>query len=534
LQQFSNPTSTEVGTLFNEKADRLRQKGETMTYIILPILLILCLVLHSVPLQVHSQMTKLLPKEERERRFDVMQRHERELRQNPDVLGLLPTEEGITIITDRPQGMPKEIEGVPVKTIAPPPTLPPPPGAIVLKPNGAREELKAGEPCPEGFHEDSKYRWRFCVSWDNPEPIPSAIMTPPIFGVPYEEAEKIFERNLDRIHQIPGVSGLSLGGDGITIETDQPALVPNSIEGLPVRVTPPQMYEPLSHTGTSELPSLEGGVMIGNSFIANGMTEPAFSKGTMAGVVLSDGKPWGISAAHILARCVAPPPCQVCDSPNACTSTGTPATKLNQCPHYQGETIRRTPEGTISPVMGVVSRWTPHGGPTSDNMAFFIDSDQTEGNGSLSVSRKIEFQSTFTGLEAEPMKDDQVTFVGSKTHSFAGTVADTNFSKTRDLECLFPDGTFHTVSSSTISYFRISTSQGTPGDSGGIILDPQGRVLGITSIRQYNLVTGTTINIAGPRASKIRSVLGFDAWYGTQTINTTPLACSGPVQERGS
>jgi len=82
-------------------------------------------------------------------------------------------------------------------------------------------------------------------------------MTPPIAGVPVEEAEKIFERNSARIRQIPGVTGLSLGGNGIEIETDQPALVPNSIEGLPVKVVPPQIYKPLTHTGNFPLPSLE-------------------------------------------------------------------------------------------------------------------------------------------------------------------------------------------------------------------------------------------------------------------------------------
>jgi hypothetical protein len=106
--------------------------------------------------------------------------------------------------------------------------------------------------------EETKYRWRFCVSLAHPQPIPSAIMTPPISGVPVEEAEKIFERNSARIRQIPGVTGLSLGGDGIEIETDQPALVPNSIEGLPVKVVPPQIYMPLNHTGAFPLPSLKG------------------------------------------------------------------------------------------------------------------------------------------------------------------------------------------------------------------------------------------------------------------------------------
>ncbi|MBM4258811.1 MAG: hypothetical protein FJ147_23280 [Deltaproteobacteria bacterium] len=126
------------------------KKGETMNRILLTILIAVSLGIWSMLLQGQAQVPVPLSEEELARRADVMRRHEKELRQNPDVLGLLPTEDRITIVTDRPQGMPKEIEGVPVTTIPPPPTLSPPPGAIVLKPNGVREELKAGQPCPEG------------------------------------------------------------------------------------------------------------------------------------------------------------------------------------------------------------------------------------------------------------------------------------------------------------------------------------------------------------------------------------------------
>lgn len=105
-----------------------------MNRILLTILVTVSLVVYGMLLQGQSQGPTPLPEEELARRADVMRRHEKELRQNPDVLGLLPTDDGLTIVTDRPQGIPKEIEGVPVTTIAPPPTLPPPPGAIVLRP----------------------------------------------------------------------------------------------------------------------------------------------------------------------------------------------------------------------------------------------------------------------------------------------------------------------------------------------------------------------------------------------------------------
>jgi len=190
-----------------------------------------------------------------------MQRHEQELRARPDVLGLLGSLEEIIIVTDRPESLPKEIEGVPVKTVPPPPTLPPLPGVIVLRPGGVREQLKDADSCPPGFREETKYHWRFCESLGDPEPIPTEIMTPPIVGVPYEEAVKILERNSGLLGKLSGVNAVYLDDRRIVIETDQPALVPAAVEGLPVTTLPPQTYRRRNHTYFNSTPirPLHGG-----------------------------------------------------------------------------------------------------------------------------------------------------------------------------------------------------------------------------------------------------------------------------------
>jgi len=66
-----------------------------------------------------DSVTAKLPEAERARRADVMKRHEEELRNRPDVLGLLGSTDEIIIVTDSPTTLPTEIEGVPVKTVPP-------------------------------------------------------------------------------------------------------------------------------------------------------------------------------------------------------------------------------------------------------------------------------------------------------------------------------------------------------------------------------------------------------------------------------
>jgi hypothetical protein len=128
---------------------------------------------------------------------------------------------------------PKELEGVPV-ALAIEYVLPPPPGVIVVKPGGERFRADA---CPPGNIEITRLRWRFCLDFHKPGPIPP-IMIPPIAGIAYEEALKILERHRAELEALPGVQTVSMGLKGISIEAEDLSILPKEVEGLPVEVRP--------------------------------------------------------------------------------------------------------------------------------------------------------------------------------------------------------------------------------------------------------------------------------------------------------
>lgn len=73
-----------------------------------------------------------------------------------------------------------------------PAPLQPPPGVIVLRPGGVREQADS---CPEEFKEvEGENKWRFCIHPGKPEVIPP-LWAPPIAGVPYEQALEIHNRH---------------------------------------------------------------------------------------------------------------------------------------------------------------------------------------------------------------------------------------------------------------------------------------------------------------------------------------------------
>ena len=156
-----------------------------------------------------------------------------DLRQHPDIFGCFPRPTGILLITDIPALLPTEVGDIWVRTEPPPPHLPAPPGVIVVRAKGPDHRPELSE-CPPGYREARKYRWRFCLSGG--VPIPTSLMTPPISGIPYTEAEAIFRRH--DFMDVPGVSSVGLGADGLVIQTTQPELIPSSVEGLPVRTEP--------------------------------------------------------------------------------------------------------------------------------------------------------------------------------------------------------------------------------------------------------------------------------------------------------
>lgn len=157
-----------------------------------------------------------------------------DLRQHPDIFGCFPSPTRILLITDIPALLPAEVGDIRVQTKPPPPHLPAPPGVIVVRAEGPDHRPELSE-CPSGYREARKYRWRFCLSGG--VPIPTSLMTPPIAGIPYTEAEAIFHRH--DFMDVPGVSSVGLGAAGITVRTTQPELIPSSVEGLPVHIEDP-------------------------------------------------------------------------------------------------------------------------------------------------------------------------------------------------------------------------------------------------------------------------------------------------------
>jgi hypothetical protein len=68
-------------------------------------------------------------------------------------------------------------------------------------------------------------------------------MAPPIATVPFERAFTLIRQPNHRLRKIPGVAGLLLGEDAIYVSTPLPELLPQTIDGLPVKVgLPPKVW----------------------------------------------------------------------------------------------------------------------------------------------------------------------------------------------------------------------------------------------------------------------------------------------------
>ena len=118
------------------------------------------------------------------------------------------------------------------------PLVRPPDGVIVLHADGTWSEAAA---CPpELLEEQHVNNWRFCRDPARRDRIPR-MWNPPINGMPYEEAEKIFEAHRETLWALPGWTSLGLGLQSIKISTEQPEVVPDALEGIPIQTLPP-MY----------------------------------------------------------------------------------------------------------------------------------------------------------------------------------------------------------------------------------------------------------------------------------------------------
>lgn len=479
------------------------------------------------------------------------------LRQQPDVLGCLPDPTGIRLITDRPALMPTKVAGFPVLIEPPPPHLPPPPGVIMLRPDGPDPQPTLSD-CPPGYAELQKYRWRFCNSPANPQPLPTSLMIPPVAGVPYARAETIFQRQ--DFMQLPGVQSVSLGANGIVVQTTEPALIPSTFEGLPVRTEKPKGVPYLTnHTRTTLLSPLKGGMAIGPSSGPGG--------GTLGGFVWSGGEPWLVTAAHIFpSKCGDVPPCSANLPLHQCRNTATA--------QRPGIPVKLAPERTspAPPTVSTLMRWTQ----LTNNVT--VKADVAAGPVNVNdypISRRLEdFSNMVTGNVAAPMRGDRITIVSSMSsatlsnrsyespHALPGqvTAATMHFTNADGMSGTADDGwpirscgentiivKYQDVfeveadadppgSSSTPMSNQINRNYVLEGTSGALVIDGNGDILGMEfgsrKVALNNDILFTRTAYAA-KASNIKTALKFEKWVGSETVPVQGNLVSVGRQNKG-
>lgn len=449
----------------------------------------------------------------------IVDRHRDTLLKVPKVYSVVLGKEGIRVqvliytservvrqedLIQAKKSLPTEIEGLPVQIILRP-VLPPPMGAIVLQPDGKREEV---EKCPEGFREETEKGWRFCIDLARPQPIPP-VMEPPIAGVSYEKALEIVEKWGRELSRIPGVTSVGLGEEGIMIETDQPGLLPAEVEGLTVKAIPsPGPARALRHTSTARQRPLTGAV-IGRDPLLPPSSTGQIASGVITGVVLSQGKPWLVFPAHFLKDCGLEAPCRP-----ALTTDSPP---LNLCVQHNtgSRTIIQPPDGPIETV-GFPQRWDfvdpfeSH--DSTDVAAAFMDNDSIEGNGSLAAIRSITTVSNFTGMEKMPVVgDDVIAILGRDPHRMSGTIRAVGQRVLVGTHCLRDSFAWY-KQQTRIEFGPLFPQE---GDSGSPVLTADGtKIVGMSN---YGLILLPQFG-GGTAAPVIRTTLGFDQWYGTATV----------------
>jgi hypothetical protein len=194
---------------------------------------------------------------------DVYMRNVENLRKNPNVFGIVPRNDHILIVTDRPNVVPKMVEDVEVKIQEPPPHLPAPKGVVVVFDDGTYKIREHQQKCERPYHiERRHYRWRFCTS-ESQSYLPTRIMIPPVAGIPFEKAKEIYLRHAEWLYNLPGVTHMELNNKGIVVGTSQPEQLPSDIEGLPVIIEKPRPKNIIdgadNHTSNSSVAPLQGG-----------------------------------------------------------------------------------------------------------------------------------------------------------------------------------------------------------------------------------------------------------------------------------
>jgi hypothetical protein len=317
---------------------------------------------------------------------------------------------------------------------------------------------------------------------------------PPIAGIPYEEALKILERRREELEQLPGVGSVGMGDKGIVVETDNPAVVPKEIEGLPIET--------------------RRFVVEWGDYSSHTLSERPCAAGEQTPCALASG---AIPSSPSLDQC------QDKDKIIAPASGKTGTQELVE--PVQGEAIER---------VGLVQRWDPLGTPrTTDAAAAFMTSN-------VRPARRLEGLPpgmTFTGRTTIPSKGDAVTMVSAACHKNCQdgnpandvhlvplTVGDVNINITTNIasETACDGGGTRTYAGqmkTTISDLDPNICY-LPGDSGAPIVNQAGDMIGMHHIVTFSGSVPPSCIRTG-RATltdAMKKRMGFDDWFGSQTL----------------
>jgi hypothetical protein len=150
-----------------------------------------------------------------------------------------------------------------------------------------------------------------------------------------------------------------------------------------------------------------------------------------------------------------------------------------------------------------------------------MDTDTIEGDGSLHADRKLEAWGTFTGVDAQPQLQSAVTVVSMIDHLKPALI--TAVGRDESLR-LRSDSCNPNTSVTLYDQMELTVTSGfqiEDGDSGSPVLDASGRIVGMIS---WGDPVDFTLG-GGVAAPTIKTVLGFDAWYGT-TQSGFDLKCN--------
>ncbi len=149
--------------------------------------------------------------------------------------GYVDEELHLVVVTDSPDLIPSEVDSIPTLTMPPPSDPPTEDDADNSEANsqgtGAASSGASGQGNAKSSSSGTQQSGKSTKSTEGSSA--ETQQNPPIAGIPYATAAEIFSRQ--PFNALDGVWDVRLEADGIVVRTTQPALVPATFEGLPVR-----------------------------------------------------------------------------------------------------------------------------------------------------------------------------------------------------------------------------------------------------------------------------------------------------------